>query len=430
MNLPEAAGGRSISRFERYALVGGEKALRIPVGLLVTSLTTRALGVEDFGLFSSVLVLLTVMSPLASFGLESVGIALASRSQGAAGYIRAVGSFRLTTGIIAATLFIPAAALYFHNAASPIAVYALCAVSAVLVFRVYEICENLLFVQERLATLAAVRIGAMLLANLMVVGVLILKPGISLLLCMSVAEAALSFALCAYLFRADIRAALGPQSGHEALRSTLVQYRAVAPVFLSGMLVLILLNADKLLISRFMEGTQVGLYNSAARLVEVLYLIPMVIGTAHAASFAKLARDGDLMPAYRSALLTATILSVAAAAVLAAFSGVIVPLVFGPEFGEAASVLALLAPCVVAVTWVSLRTRALAAMDRPWEILRLTAIALVIHVPLLALGLRVGSIEAIALSQTAGWLAAAAVVPMSSPVASALSPLRALRVSR
>jgi PST family polysaccharide transporter len=411
-------------------LVGGDKALRIPIGILVTGLTARGLGVEDFGVYSSVLVLLAVMSPLASFGLESLGIALASRSQGPAAYIRAVGSFRLMTGLVAAALFLLAAAAYFHDAATQFATYALLAVSSVLILRVYEIGESLLFVQERLALLAAVRIGALLAATLVVVAVLVLNPDVSLLLAASAAEAALLLALYAGLFRKDIRAALGQRSGQGTLRATWAQCQAAAPVFLSGMLVLALLNADKLLVYRFMDKTEVGLYNSAARLIEVLYLIPMVIGTVHAASFARLAQEGDLMPAYRNALLTATALSVSAAALLALLAEFIVPLVFGPEFSGASGILVLLSPCVVAVTWVSLRTRALAAMDQPREILGLTVTALVIHLPLLALGLWIGSIEAVALCQMFGWILAAVAVPMTSRTASPLSPLRALRTPR
>jgi O-antigen/teichoic acid export membrane protein len=427
MTLQESAAESPMLRFGRYALVGGEKALRIPVGILVAGLTSRALGVEDFGLFSSVLVLLTVMSPLASFGLESLGIALASKSHGAAAYIRSIASFRLLTGIVAAVSFLLVATAYFHAAAGRIAAYALCALSAVLVLRIYEIGENLLFAQERLATLAAVRVGAFLTANLLIVAVLLTKPALSVLLALGAAEAALLLAAHAFLFRASIRDALRLRGERHELASAFAQCRATAPVFLSGLLVLVLLNADKLLVYRFMGRTEVGLYNSAAKLVDVLYFIPMVIGTTHAASFARLAQGGDLMPAYRSALSTATWLSVAAAAVLALCSGILMRVVFGEPFAGAARSLALLAPCLVAVTWVSMRTRALAAMDQRHEILRLTATACVIHLPFLAFALWVGSIEAVALCQTAGWMVAAAVVPLFSPLAGDLSPLRALR---
>jgi len=78
-------------RFGRYLLVGSEKLLRIPVGVLVSALASRALGVDDFGLYTSILVLLTVMAPLASFGLESLGIAMASKSADAATSLRRQG---------------------------------------------------------------------------------------------------------------------------------------------------------------------------------------------------------------------------------------------------------------------------------------------------------------------------------------------------
>ena len=427
MTAPDAAAG-GIGRLGRYLLVGSEKALRIPVGVLISGLASRALGVEDFGLYTSVLVLLTVMAPLASFGLESLGIALASRSRDAATYLRDLGLFRLLTGLAAAALFLVAALAYFAPAPGHPSLLALAAVAVVLVLRVYELAENLLFAQERLLALAGVRIIAFLAANALIAVVLLTRPDLSLLLILSAVEAVLLLVLYLVLCGADVAAATRlPAEGHELGRAY-AQCRAAFPVFLSGLLVLVLLNADKLLVFRVLGHSESGLYNAAAKLVDVLYFIPMVIGTTHASSFARLAPGDGLWAAYRSAFRTATLASAAAAIGLAALATVLVPRVYGESFAEAAPVLALLAPCLVAVTWVSLRTRALAALDRRAEILRLTGVAEVIHLPLLGVGLAVGHIEAVAVCQSVGWMLAAAVVPLFSSSARPLSPWHALWV--
>jgi O-antigen/teichoic acid export membrane protein len=413
-----------LDRTRRYLLIGGEKAVRIPVSIVVSGLTSRALGVEDFGLFCSVMVMVTVMSPLASFGLESLGIALAARSGAAAAYIRSIALLRLMTGGLASLAFLLVATAFFDPHANRFAAYALYALSVIFVIRIYEIGENVLFSQDRLATLATVRGGAFLSANAAIVVVLLVHPDLSLLLALNVVEASLLLIGYAVTLHSDIRASLRPNPGGTELLRALQQCRAAFPVFISGVLVLILLNLDKLLVYRFFDKTQVGLYCSAAKLVDVLYFIPMVIGTVHAASFARLAPANDLLPAYRAALATATWLSAAAALLLALFSGVVMPTLFGAPFADASMTLALLAPTLVAVTWVSLRTRALAAMDRGREILSLTVAALVIHLPILAIGLWIGTIEAVALCQTLGWMTAAAAVPLLSRRASALSPVR------
>lgn len=426
MTAPDAATG-GIGRLGRYLLVGSEKALRIPVGVLISGLASRALGVEDFGLYTSVLVLLTVMAPVASFGLESLGIVMAARSRDAAAFFRDLAAFRLLTGLGAAVLFLAVAAAFFRPAHGQFAVTALIAVGSVLVLRVYELAENLLFAQERLTTLAIVRIVAFLAANVVTVTLLLLAPDLTWLLVLSALETLLLLAMYSTVFRSDIARALHQSADAQALQDAFRQCRAALPVFASGMLVLLLLNADKLLVFRFMGRADSGLYNAAAKLVDVLYFIPMVIGTTHAASFARLATDHRLLDSYRSALLTATWVSSGAALVLALASGLIMPTVFGHPFAEAAGVLACLAPCLVAVTWVSLRTRVLAAMDQRAEILRLTVVAACLHLPLLLIGLNIGTIEAVATAQSAGWLLAAIVVPLLSRKARPMSPLFAIR---
>jgi O-antigen/teichoic acid export membrane protein len=424
--LWSAPPARFLDRFRRYTLIGGEKAVRIPVGIVVSGLTSRALGVEDFGLFCSVMVMVTVLSPVASFGLESLGIALAAKSAGAAPYIRSIAVLRLATGVIASLVFLLASTTFFGVGTNHLAAYALYALSAIFVIRIYELGENVLFAHERLIALASIRGVAFVTANAAIVVVLLLHPDLSLLLALNAIEATLLLIGYAVVLRADVLTALRPQAQGNELQLALQQCRAAFPVFISGMLVLILLNVDKLLVYRFLDKSQVGLYCSAAKLVDVLYFIPMVIGTVHAASFARLAHGGELLSAYRTAFSTATWVSFSVALLLVLFSGVVMPTLFGAPFAAASRTLALLAPGLVAVTWVSLRTRALAAMDRRREILMLTVIAFAIHVPMLAIGLLVGSIEAVAICQTMGWIMAAAVVPLLSPVAGMFSPVRML----
>ena len=254
-NVP-AAGG--FGRMGRYLLVGSDRVFRIPVGILVSGLASRALGVEDFGLYTSVLVLLAVVTPLASFGLESLGIAMASQSRDAAIYLRSLVSFRLFTGVGAALLFLAAALIYFSAVMDRVAVLALAAVGSVLLMRVYELGENLLFAQERLAMLALVRISAFLAADTAIVVVLLNSASLSLLLALSAAESVLLFALYVAVFRRDIAEAIrlwGLGSGTaRRLDSLSIGISHLA----SGLLVLLLLNTDKLLVFRFMGQAESG----------------------------------------------------------------------------------------------------------------------------------------------------------------------------
>lgn len=416
-------------RFGRYLLVGSEKLLRIPVGVLVSALASRALGVDDFGLYTSILVLLTVMAPLASFGLESLGIAMASKSADAATYLRRFAPLRLLTGVGAMLLFVVTATALPASALGEVSTIALAAIGAVLVMRIHELGEHLLFAREQLSMVAAVRICSFLIASLVIVLVLLESPNLSLLLIVVATESLLLLVLYVGVFRRAIVTAIRLPASDGGFRQNWVTWRAAFPVFLSGLLVLLLLNADKLLVFLFMGSSESGLYNAAAKLVDVLFFIPLVIGTTHAAAFARLAPGGRLPTAYRGAFITATAVSVAVAAALTLFAYIVIPVVYGTPFEAAVRPLMLLAPSLVPITWVSLRTRALAALDLRKEILGLTLAACAVHLPLLAVGLWIGTLEAIALCQTLGWTLAAVVIPLTSRASRGMSPLHVFRTS-
>jgi O-antigen/teichoic acid export membrane protein len=413
----------------RYLIVGGERLIRIPVGILIAGLASRALGLEDFGLYTTVMVLLTVLTPFASFGLESLGIAMAARRQDGPGYLRDIAAFRLLTGILASCLFMLAVATLPGGIQGRTATAALAAASAVLVLRIYELGENVLFAQDRLSSLAAVRIIALVSAGAVTAFALLAGAGLNVLLVLSAAEALLLVVLYSIVLRREIVNSFRRSGSGRELMAIWNHVRLALPVFTSGVLVLILLNADKLLVFWILGEAESGLYNASAKLVDVLFFIPMTIGASHAASFARAANAEELRLSFRGAMVTATLVTMIVAVVVAALSPWIVPLLYGVAFESASAVLAILAPSLVAVTWVSLRTRALVALDRTREILRLTVLAGILHLPFVAAGAWIGTIESVAAGHTLGWMIAAVLVPMVSRAARTLAPWPVLRSS-
>jgi O-antigen/teichoic acid export membrane protein len=382
---------------------------------------------EDFGVYTSLVVLLAVLTPFASFGLENLGIALASRSRGAPTYIRTLAGFRALTGVLAACLFLVSALALLASTSSQVGILPLAAVAAVLFLRIHELGEHVLFAQERLRTLAAMRITALLVANASVVAALLLGGGLSLVLVLVVLEPLVLLGLLMIVLHREICEACRLEGTGGGWSTLLAHCRAALPAFASGLLVLVLLNADKLLVFRFLGQADSGLYNAAARLVDALFFIPVVIGTTHAAAFTRLATVADLKSSYWKAFRMATVATASAAAALMVLAPVLTRAIYGAQFEAAWPALAILAPALVAVTWVTLRTYALAALGRTQEFLRLTVLSCIVHLPLLAVGLWIGRVEAVAVCHTLGWIVAAMVIPLVSPTARALSPWQNLR---
>ncbi len=418
------------ARLKRYASIGAEKAIRIPVAVVISALVSRSLGIEAFGLYSSLLALVTIFVPLASFGTESLGVAMAARSENTATFLGSVGTFRLATGILAALSFIAIVSAFFGSAVAEIDFPALVVLSSVLILRGYEVFEYELLARENINEIARTRLVAYLFSSAVMLIALHTGAGLPLILALVTLEPALLLLWFGIRFRADWpRVRAGSTSWREKLPAFRAQARESMPVFASGVIVLIMLNVDRLMVYRFLGAEDAGLYSSAAKLVEVLFFIPLVIGSVYAASLARLSADAGFFSTYRTALQEGTLLSTVAAILLAAFSGPILSLIFGPQFAPAASALAWLSPTIIAVTWVSLRTRALAALDMRWDLLKMSALAFVVHLPLLMFGISLGSIEAVAASQSAGWLIAALLVPRFVSDALAFSPINALRNS-
>ena len=401
--------------------------MRIPVVVLVAGLLSRRLGIEDFGVYTSLIVLLTVLAPFATFGLENLGISLASRSRGAPAYLRSMAPFRALTGAVAAGLFLVSALTLLAPTSSRVGILTLATVGAVLFLRIHELGEHVLFAKERLRTLAAVRITALLVANALIIAVLLRGGGLSLALTLIVLEPLLLLGLIVIVLRREILEACRLEATGRGRGNLMDHCRAALPAFVSGLLVLILLSADKILVFMYFGQAESGLYNAAARLVDALYFIPVVIGTTHAATLTRQATVADLMSSYRGAFRMATVATASAATALMVFAPVLTWVIYGTPFETAWPLLAILAPSLVAITWVTLRTYALAALDRPHEFLRLTFLACTVHLPLLAVGLWIGRVEAVAACHTLGWIVSAIAIPLVSPTARALSPWQNLR---
>lgn len=138
------------------------------------------------------------------------------------------------------------------------------------------------------------------------------------------------------------------------------------PLLASGVLVVFALQADRLLLLRLAGEAVAGIYAAAARFTEVLYALPMAMGTVLLPRLTALKQtDGDGY--WRLARKTAVIL-MAGGVVLAAglsFSGHwLLPWLLGEKYRAAGAVLAVHSWSLVFIALVSLRSRLLIVEGR------------------------------------------------------------------
>ena len=141
---------------------------------------------------------------------------------------------------------------------------------------------------------------------------------------------------------------------------------------------------DAVLLALIASSTVVGLYGAAYRLLESTVFIPGALQGAFVAMFTYLddRSDPTIKAAFGRAIKLAVVLLTPCAVPLAVVPGPILELLFGDEFGQAATALRLLAPCVVLLGIVLLSGSLIASRLDPKILVFQYGIALVVNVAL------------------------------------------------
>ena len=189
--------------------------------------------------------------------------------------------------------------------------------------------------------------------------------------------------------------------------------RLAAPIFLAGVSVQVFARVDLICVQVIGWGTAgTGLYGAAQSLAALPGFITTAFTPALLASLTTLVAAGDRTSARTLSrhAIRGVLWLVPVAAAVAATSGVIVRLLFGQDFAEAAPVLAVLSFAGLPTVMLVVITTLLVAYDRPWVSVAVTA-------PLVPLAV-VGHIVAI---PRLGGLGAAIVTAAVSLVVAAIA---------
>jgi len=116
------------------------------------------------------------------------------------------------------------------------------------------------------------------------------------------------------------------------------------PLILSGITILIYLKIDQIMLGLMINTTAVGLYSSAARVSELWYFIPTAIVSSVAPSIYKAKKDGNDSLYYRRITKLFKILNIIAISIalpMTFLSKPLILLLYGQEFIEAGTILAI-----------------------------------------------------------------------------------------
>lgn len=358
----------------------GDKLLRLGLGLLVTVWMARHFGPETFGLWNYAIAYVAFFGAVATLGMDGVIVRELVREGADAGAILGTG---LMLRIGASLVLGLAATVSMHwmrpDEWLPALLVGMSA--AVTVLQSAQLFD--FHFQARMhsrpaviATNAAYLLAMALRVTLLLIGAPIEWFGATL-----VVEAALAAGLLWRAWRADTAGAV---RWHWATSVARLLLRESWPLIFSSLAVIVYMRVDQVMLASMVGDHEVGQFSAALRIAEVWYFIPMSIAiAAFPAIIAKRREDFAAYERYVQVLYDGMAwLGIGVAAIATALSGWFVPLLYGPAYAEAATILTVQIWAGVAVSMSFVHSRWLLAEGLQRYGLFYTAAGAVVNVAL------------------------------------------------
>ena len=335
-----------------------EQAVRVAGAVLIGAYVARYLGPERYGLLAYAMSYVALFVAISAVGIEPIAVRRLIRKSDEEPRILGTALVLRLMGTLAMWLLISLSLLVSRIDSEPRVLISILALgTGFQVFRVIEF-----HYLSRVESRYVVRIQLVVLglsAVLKVVLVQLAAPLVWFALVVAFDGLVLSAGLVlVYRFRSRrvLRWRFDPALARQLLRDSW-------PILVYAYFVAANMNLDRIMLGALMDDRSVGLYSAAVSVSSVWYFIPLAFGSTffpYIVSKSEQEDDGNIATLF--SLLQ--ILSVFGAVVVAALSSNIVDMMFGSEFQDASSVLAIHIFTGIFLFHVSLRSRVLTARNQ------------------------------------------------------------------
>lgn len=316
-----------------------DKFLRAVLALPVTLWIARYLGVDEFGRLSYAMSFVMVFAVLAAIGLDSQLIRDMVRPQRPRNVILVSGFLlKLAGSVIGFILAIASAVLVDPRDGTDLILVAVFA--AAMFLQPFDVVDYWFRARSQSRKAVLAKLAGFVAGLFARIAVIVAHGGIVDLALVSVAEACIGAAgLMIMYFRGDHDGGRFVASG-QYMRELL---RRSWPLLLSGLAVVLYMRLDTLMLQRMSGAEAVGIYAAATRLSELWYAIPVIVATA---AFPALVRSHEQSEVrfranMRRLYFWFAWMALAIALPVSIGSGWLVRLLFGPEYRQASTVLAI-----------------------------------------------------------------------------------------
>lgn len=343
-----------------YRLVADVGAKIASVALFVVM--ARELGEAGFGLFSFALALVMLVTGASDFGQDEILTReVARRADALDGYLANTLGLKLALALPGLAI---AAAIVATSGASgeTLAVVALLGL-AVVADLLTATCFAVYQAFERMAFIPVVLITQRFLTAVAGIAALLLGAGAVAVAAIFLLSGALAFALALVLL---LRRVARPRLELRPRAWTTLMW-AAAPIGLAGLFALVLFRIDMVMLAAFEPREVVGQYGAAYRLFETTLFLSWAVGAAVYPAFSRFSRQSDppVGPVYERSMKLVVALTLPLAVGAAVLAGPLVRLVFGAEYADAGTALALLAPAIAFYPLAYIAGYLLVSQNRP-----------------------------------------------------------------
>jgi PST family polysaccharide transporter len=343
--LPSPLRRRIAGRYNLQAILGNSgwlfvnNILRMGVGLVVSVWVARYLGPEQYGTLNYAIAFVALFSVCANLGLDSIVIrdiardsACSEESLGTALALKLAGAF--------VTLLLSVAAIAVLRPQDYLSLVIVTIIASGTFFQAFDTIDFWYQSQVRSKFAVYARNPAFLAISLVKVLLIVLEAPLVAFAWAGLGEIALGACGLVLVYRGTG----GRLSAWRFSWSRAVGLlRESWPLFLSGAFVLLYIKIDQIMIGQMLGDERLGVYSAAVRLTEVWYFIPVAITSSvfPAIVSAKKTGEAKYYDSLEQLYLLMVWLALGVAIPITVFAEPIVELVFGPEYRDGATVLAI-----------------------------------------------------------------------------------------
>ncbi len=351
------------------------RVVNLALGVVVTALLARALGSAGYGQWSTILVVLTLISYIANFGMQSVAVREAARDpEHEHEWIGAVIMLRLI--VLGPVVALSVAAIVGMQQSHQMLVAGLILIVTMPFSGVGALQLVFQLRVNNLVPMLVLSLRSVLWA--IAVAIVYWKGAgmIALAIGLSATNAIASMVQAGAALRVSPRR---PRPSRARLGQLL---RAGVPLGISGVLIISYARIDQVMVFQLAGSRSAGLYGSVYNVLEQSNFVPISILTTLAPILAA-SWPGNRARLLRTARLSAELLAIASLGALAFASVAATPcvrLIFGPAFVPAAPALPVLCAAFVFICFGYLNGNLLVVLGLQRRLMLISLLALVVNV--------------------------------------------------